>query len=59
MVVNIGWPRAEINGAQWQHRFAPLILTSIVVLTAAIAGTFAQRRRVARVAAGRSSLETA
>ena len=59
MVVNIGWPRAEIYGGQWQHRFAPVILTAILVLTAAVAATLAQRRQVAHVAAARSSLETA
>jgi amino acid transporter len=59
MVVNIGWPRAEIYGGQWQHRFAPVILTSILVLTAAVAATLAKRRQVAHLAAARSSLETA
>jgi amino acid transporter len=59
MVVNIGWPRAEIYGAQWQHRFAPLILTSILVLTAVVAATLAQRRHVRHSAAARSSMETA
>ena len=58
MVVNIGWPRAEIYGGQWQHRFAPVILTSILVASAVIGAVFAHRRQVAQVAA-RSSLETA
>ena len=36
MVVNVGWPRAAVYGSEWQHRFAPAILT--VVLVAAAAG---------------------
>jgi urea carboxylase system permease len=59
MVVNIGWPRGEIYGAPWQHRFAPIMLTSILLLTAVVAATLAQRRHVRHSAAARSSLETA
>ena len=38
MVVNIAWPRAAVYGPEWQHRFAPVILTAILVLTALAAG---------------------
>jgi len=27
MVLNLGWPRAAVYGADWQSRFAPLLLT--------------------------------
>jgi hypothetical protein len=59
MVVNIGWPRAEIYGAQWQHRFAPLMLTTMLVVVAVVAGTLVQRRGVAIGEKAASSLETA
>jgi urea carboxylase system permease len=47
MVVNIGWPRAAIYGEQWQHRYAPLMLTAILVATAVAAAAFAYRRSLA------------
>jgi urea carboxylase system permease len=31
MIVNVGWPRAATYGPLWQHRFAPLILTVVLV----------------------------
>jgi urea carboxylase system permease len=37
MVVNVGWPRASVYGAAWQHRFAPLVLTTILVVSGAVA----------------------
>ena len=50
MVVNIGWPRAAVYGPEWQHRFAPVILTAILVVTALVAArgrTVDPRRSVA------------
>ncbi len=47
MVINIGWPRAAIYGEQWQHRFAPLMLTAILVATAVVAAALAYRRSLA------------
>jgi urea carboxylase system permease len=35
MIVNVGWPRAATYGPQWQHRFAPLILTAALLLAGA------------------------
>jgi amino acid transporter len=32
MIVNVGWPRAGTYGAEWQHRFAPIILTAVLLL---------------------------
>lgn len=57
MVVNIGWPRSAIYGEAWQHRFAPLMLTTILVATAVVAAAFAYRRRVALIAGAPSSVE--
>jgi len=57
MVVNIGWPRSAIYGEAWQHRFAPLMLTTILVATAVVAAAFAYRRRVALIAGAPSSAE--
>ena len=37
MVINVGWPRAAVYGAAWQTRFAPVILTTILVTTALVA----------------------
>jgi urea carboxylase system permease len=37
MVVNVGWPRAATYGPGWQHRFAPLLLTGVLLAAAAIA----------------------
>jgi urea carboxylase system permease len=37
MVINVGWPRAAVYGAEWQTRFAPIILTTILVTTALVA----------------------
>ena len=51
MVVNIAWPRAAVYGPQWQHRFAPVILTAILVLTAVAAGTRLHAPRAGRPAA--------
>jgi amino acid transporter len=58
MVVNIGWPRAQIYGAQWQHRFAPIILTTVLGVAAVVAGTLAKRRTATHLAAPQS-IETA
>ena len=46
MVLNIGWPRVSVYGPEWQHRFAPVILTSILVATALLG-------RIVRPAANR------
>lgn len=51
MVVNIAWPRAAVYGPQWQHRFAPVILTAILVLTALAAGSLIHAPRARRPAA--------
>jgi urea carboxylase system permease len=51
MVVNVGWPRAATYGPLWQHRFAPLLLTSALVALGA-AGYRAARGRAAAVPAG-------
>jgi urea carboxylase system permease len=37
MVVNVGWPRAATYGPEWQHRFAPLLLTAVLAAVAALA----------------------
>lgn len=50
MVLNIGWPRASVYGTAWHHRFAPLILTSILVVTALAASSIARRRPAAILA---------
>ena len=49
MVVNVGWPRAAVYGAAWQTRFAPIILTAILVATAIAASASLARRRAALV----------
>lgn len=51
MVVNVGWPRAEIYGADWPSRFAPLLLTG-VLLTAGVSSWFFMKRQL-RLAASR------
>jgi len=43
MIVNVGWPRASTYGPEWQHRFAPLLLTAGLVVASAVAS-----RRVRR-----------
>ncbi len=43
MVVNVGWPRAATYGPEWQHRFAPLLLTAVLVAAAALAYRPARR----------------
>jgi urea carboxylase system permease len=35
MIVNVGWPRASTYGPEWQHRFAPVILTAILIAAGA------------------------
>ena len=47
MILNIGWPREAVYGAEWQHRFAPLILTSMLVAIALVASGLVQRRTAA------------
>ena len=58
MVVNIAWPRAAVYGPRWQHRFAPLMLTAILVLTALAAGTLFHRRRAVTETATTSPVKT-
>jgi amino acid transporter len=43
MILNVGWPRPEVYGVLWQHRFAPLILTAMLVLAVLIADAFVRR----------------
>jgi hypothetical protein len=52
MVINVGWPRAAVYGAAWQTRFAPIILTTILVATA-LAGLGRAGRAPARAMIGR------
>ena len=47
MVTNVGWPRAAVYGAAWQTRFAPIILTTILVATAIAASALLERRNAA------------
>jgi hypothetical protein len=49
MVVNVGWPRVAVYGAAWQTRFAPIILTTILVATAIAASASLARRDAALV----------
>jgi len=44
MIVNVGWPRAATYGPLWQHRFAPLLLTALLLVLSA-AGYRASRLR--------------
>jgi hypothetical protein len=37
MIVNVGWPRAATYGPEWQHRFAPLLLTAALLAAGAAA----------------------
>jgi len=47
MVLNVGWPRAATYGPLWQHRFAPVILTALLLLAgAAIHAVLDTRRRI-------------
>jgi urea carboxylase system permease len=52
MVVNLGWPRAEVYGDGWQSRFAPAILTG--VLLAAGASSYGVMQRQLKTAAARA-----
>jgi urea carboxylase system permease len=45
MVLNVGWPRAEIYGSEWSSRLAPLLLTGIL-LTAGISSYFFMQRQL-------------
>ena len=36
MVVNVGWPRAATYGEEWQHRFAPIIMTGALIVCGAL-----------------------
>jgi amino acid transporter len=51
MVVNVGWPRASTYGPQWQHRFAPLLLTAALLAVSAAGWAVRLRRAPAPVAA--------
>jgi len=44
MILNVGWPRASTYGPAWQHRFAPLMLTAVLLAVSA-AGYRAHARR--------------
>ena len=45
MIVNVGWPRAATYGPLWQHRFAPLILTAVLLVAGAAVHAWLDRRR--------------
>jgi urea carboxylase system permease len=45
MIVNVGWPRAATYGPLWQHRFAPLMLTAVLLLAGAAVRALLDRRR--------------
>lgn len=36
MVLNVGWPRESVYGAEWQYRFAPIELTLILLISGLI-----------------------
>ena len=42
MVINVGWPRVAVYGAEWQTRFAPIILTTILVAVALAASAYVE-----------------
>jgi urea carboxylase system permease len=45
MIVNVGWPRAATYGPLWQHRFAPLILTLVLLAVGALLHAALDKRR--------------
>jgi urea carboxylase system permease len=45
MIVNVGWPRAATYGPLWQHRFAPLILTLVLLTAGALLHAALDKRR--------------
>jgi urea carboxylase system permease len=53
MVTNVGWPREEVFGPQWQHRFAPALLTA-GLLAAGAAFHVLSRSRTKSLAADES-----
>jgi urea carboxylase system permease len=44
-VVNVGWPRAEVYGQDWPHRFAALFYTGGLVIIGAIYYLLVQRHK--------------
>lgn len=42
MVINVGWPREDVYGPEWQHRFAPIGLTLLLL----IGGLLLKNRRI-------------
>ncbi|HWE51162.1 MAG TPA: APC family permease [Bryobacteraceae bacterium] len=44
MVLNVGWPRAEIYGAGWSSRFAPILLTGILLSAGVSSYYFLQKQ---------------
>jgi urea carboxylase system permease len=47
VIVNVGWPRATTYGPEWRHRFAPVIMTAVLM----VSGAFVRRSVVRRNAA--------
>ena len=45
MILNVGWPRAATYGPLWQHRFAPLLLTVVLLLIGAAVHALLDKRR--------------
>lgn len=45
MIVNVGWPRAATYAPLWAHRFAPLLLTGVLLLAGAAVRAALDKRR--------------
>ncbi len=54
MVANVGWPRQEVFGPQWQHRFAPALLTAALLLAGASFHLLMRKSRPKSLAADES-----
>jgi urea carboxylase system permease len=44
MVANVGWPRAEIYGPEWQYRLAPVTFTALLGVAGLCTFAFMRRR---------------
>jgi urea carboxylase system permease len=57
-VVNVGWPRAEVYGTEWYHRFGALLYTGGLVLTGGIYYFLIQRHKAGVLPEHRAELNS-
>ena len=54
MIVNIGWPRADIYGDQWYQQYGALLFTGVLIVVGGVYYALVQRHRTGIIAEHRA-----